>query len=75
MRAIYRLKCILAAFLVIAAARIVWAGCKSDCRDEYTAEVESCNRRYDEPDDADDLRRCVENAKETYDGCVEECEN
>ena len=49
------------------------AGCISDCRDEYNSEVESCQLINDEPDDADDLRLCIENAKEQYDDCKDEC--
>ena len=28
---------------------------------------------YDDPDDADDLRRCIDDAKSEYDDCLEEC--
>ena len=52
-----------------------WGDCASDCRDVYDSEVESCNMQYDEPDDADDLQMCLDNAKSEYDSCVEECEN
>ena len=61
--------------LFIAASAMILAGCKSDCRDEYESEVESCNRRYDDPDDADALRRCIQNAKDEYESCVDECDS
>ena len=54
---------------------IIWAGCKSDCRDEYESEVESCRLLYDDPDDSDDLRFCIENAKDEFESCIEECDN
>jgi hypothetical protein len=51
------------------------AGCKSDCLDEYQSEMESCKMTYDDSDDADDLRMCIDNAKSEYESCIEECEN
>jgi hypothetical protein len=60
---------------LLAAAGLVWAGCKSDCKDTYQSAVEDCHRLYDSPDDADDLQRCIEDAKGTYDACIEECDN
>ena len=52
-----------------------WAGCKSDCRNEYDSEVESCKTQYDDPHDADELQTCMDNAKSEYDSCIHECEN
>jgi hypothetical protein len=52
-----------------------WAGCKSDCKDQYESEVQSCNSTYDDPDDSDDLRMCTDDAKDAYDSCIEECES
>jgi hypothetical protein len=51
------------------------AGCKSDCQDEYESAVESCKEQYDDPDDADMLKVCIDNAKSEYDPCIDECEN
>jgi len=28
---------------------------------------------YDEPDDADDLQQCIQNAKDEYQSCIDEC--
>ena len=52
-----------------------WAGCKSDCQDEYASAVESCKTQYDDPDDADELQTCMDNTKSEYDSCIDECEN
>jgi hypothetical protein len=52
---------------------MIWAGCISDCKDNYDSEVESCKQLYDEPDDADDLQQCIQNAKEDYQSCIDEC--
>lgn len=57
-------------FLALLPAR---AGCVSDCRDEYESTVESCKSTYDDPDDSDDLERCLDNAREEYQDCVSEC--
>jgi hypothetical protein len=66
---------ILPLVLFAMSSTMIWAGCKSDCRDEYESEVQSCHQRYDDPDDADDLQRCIQNAKDEYEYCVEECDN
>lgn len=66
---------ILPAVLFAVSSAMIWAGCKSDCRDEYESEVASCNRRYDDPDYADELRRCIQNAQDEYEACIEECDN
>jgi hypothetical protein len=52
-----------------------WAGCKADCQDDYQSEVESCKANNDDPDDADDLKICLDNAKGEYEACVNECED
>ena len=30
---------------------------------------------YDGPDDADDLQLCIDEAKSTYNSCIEDCED
>ena len=51
------------------------AGCKSDCRDEYESEIESCNDQYDDPDEAGMLQMCLDDAKSEYESCIDNCEN
>jgi hypothetical protein len=68
-----RLVCLI--LLFTGAAAMVWAGCKSDCADEYQSAVESCKLLYDEPSDSDSLKLCIESAKDDYDSCIEECDN
>jgi hypothetical protein len=46
------------------------AGCKSDCKDQYQSEVESCNSNYDDPEDADDLKMCIDDAKDEHNKVV-----
>jgi hypothetical protein len=52
-----------------------WAGCKSDCKDQYDSEVDSCKSIHDDPDDSEDLRMCIDSAKDDFDSCIDECEN
>lgn len=54
---------------------MIWAGCISDCRDEYDSAIASCKLLYDEPRDVDDLRQCFQSAKDDYEMCIEECTN
>jgi len=53
----------------------VWADCKSECRDEYESAVKSCKEQYNDPDDADDLQMCLDDATSEYDSCIAECED
>jgi hypothetical protein len=62
-------------FNLAAIGTLAWAGCKTDCRDEYDSEVESCKSTYDDPDDADELQQCIQNAKDEYESCIEECDS
>ena len=51
------------------------AGCKSDCRQEYESEIESCNEQYDDPGEAGMLKVCIDDARSQYQSCIDECEN
>jgi hypothetical protein len=64
----------LAAFFVVISFPVP-AGCMSDCKDKYQSDVEDCHHRYDSPDESDDLRRCIDDAKSEYDDCAEECKS
>jgi len=50
------------------------ADCKADCQTEYQSDVRSCKANYDDPDDADDLKTCMDDARKEYESCLEECE-
>jgi hypothetical protein len=63
------------AMVVLLCAPNAWAGCKSDCQDEYESEVDSCKALHDDPDDADMLKMCIDSAKNEYESCIDECEN
>jgi hypothetical protein len=66
---------ILPAVLVVMSSAMIWAGCKSDCRGEYESGVDSCKLLYDDPDDAFELQQCIQNARDEYESCVEECDS
>ena len=51
------------------------AGCKSDCREEYESEIQSCKDMYDDPEDADMLKTCMDDANNQFQSCMNECEN
>jgi len=51
-----------------------YAGCMSDCKDNYESEVDSCNLLWgDDPEDSFMLKLCIEDAKDEYESCKEEC--
>jgi hypothetical protein len=52
-----------------------WADCKSDCQSEYESEITSCKTQYSDPEDADDLQMCLDDAKSEYASCNNECED
>ena len=52
---------------------MIWAGCISDCKDEYDSAVASCKQQYDDPEDAEDLELCIQSAKDDYQSCIEDC--
>ena len=69
------MKCLIALFILI----LMYGGqaradCKEDCQNEYQSEVQSCKANYDDPDDADDLKTCMDDAKNGYESCLVGCE-
>ncbi len=51
------------------------AGCKSDCEDDYESAREDCNLLHDDPDDADWLQMCLQDAASEYEDCIDECDS
>jgi len=64
---------IVPAVLFTMSSAMIWAGCKSDCRDEYDGAIAHCKLMYEDPDHADDLQRCIQSAKDDYESCIEDC--
>ncbi len=52
-----------------------WGDCKSDCQNEYELAVKSCKEQYNDPDEADELQVCLDDAKKDSDSCMDECED
>jgi hypothetical protein len=53
---------ILLLILIAASSLLVWAGCVSDCKDDYDSAVAHCKSTYDDPEDADELEQCIQSA-------------
>jgi hypothetical protein len=66
-------KFILPLVFLDASSALIWAGCISDCKDEYDSGVQSCKLLYDNLDDAEDLQMCIQDAKDEYQSCIDEC--
>jgi len=56
-----------------ASSALIWAGCISDCKDDYDSALESCKLLYDTPDDADFLQQCIQDAKDEHQSCIDAC--
>ncbi len=67
--------CLAVLLCVAFPASLIWAGCKSNCRDDYGSAVEMCKLLHDSPDDADYLKLCIQSAKDDYDACIHKCDN
>ncbi|MEI9914694.1 MAG: hypothetical protein WDN29_01460 [Methylovirgula sp.] len=64
----------LATLLTIAFADDSKAACGDDCDATYSGDVDDCHSQYGtDPEDADDLAECTQNARDSYDSCLEEC--
>jgi len=51
------------------------ASCESDCQEGYNSETLSCEEQFNDPDDADQLKDCMDSAKNEYDSCLVECQD
>jgi hypothetical protein len=52
----------------------VLAACGGDCDSTYQSDSASCHLMYgSDPDDADDLSMCIQNARDDYRTCTESC--
>jgi len=54
------------------------SNCRSDCKaceDEYRSAIEECQLLYDSPDDADQLKICIDEAQSDYESCIDDCED
>jgi hypothetical protein len=49
------------------------AACGEACDTAYQSDVASCHTQFSDPDDADDLANCIQEARDDYRSCVEDC--
>ena len=49
--------------------------CKSECEDDYTSGKASCMLDSGGPNQAYDLRVCLNNEKKEYEQCLDECDS
>jgi len=64
---------VLSVILLTISSAMIWAGCKTDCRDECDSAIESCKSLYDDPQDVDELRQCIQDVTDEYESCIQEC--
>jgi hypothetical protein len=50
------------------------ATCGEECDSAYSSDIDDCRVKYgDDPADAEDLARCIREARDDYRSCVEDC--
>jgi hypothetical protein len=61
-------------FVVFFQPTVTWEPCDSVCKNEYQDAVKSCEQLNEAADNADAVKLCIENAKVSYNGCLNKCE-
>jgi hypothetical protein len=64
---------ILLTFVVLFCASNAGADCKTDCEQEFKTATQECKTTYNDPDSADQLQECLDQARTDYDSCLDEC--
>jgi hypothetical protein len=68
------LGCVVIAFLLAGWSSRAGSACGEECDNQYQSDVDDCHIRLgDDPADADDLARCIQNARDDYRSCTENC--
>jgi len=50
------------------------AACGEECDGQYSSAIDDCRYHYgDDPADADDLTNCIQEAREDYRSCLDDC--
>jgi hypothetical protein len=50
------------------------AGCGEECDARYSSDIDDCRSQYgDDPADADDLASCIQEARDDYRSCLDDC--
>ena len=68
----------LAGYVVIALTLVPPSGanatCGEECDQQYASEINDCHSQYGEdPADADELANCIQEARDTYRSCLDDC--
>jgi hypothetical protein len=66
---------ILLALVVLFCASNAGADCKEDCEGDYKTAIQECKTTYHDPDSADQLQECLDQAKSDYDSCLDQCKD
>jgi hypothetical protein len=62
------------ATLAMAPPNAAIAGCGQECDARYSSDVDDCRSQYgDDPADADDLAACIQEARDDYRSCLDDC--
>jgi hypothetical protein len=65
--------CVLA-MLTIVSPGAANATCGEECDGQYASEIDDCHSQYgDDPRDADDLTNCIQEARDNYRSCLDDC--
>ena len=66
--------CALAVALSVAAPASLYAACGEECDSEYASEIDNCKIQFgDDPADAADLANCIQEARDSYRSCLDNC--
>jgi hypothetical protein len=50
------------------------ATCGAECDSQYSSAIDDCRSQYgDDPADADDLTNCIQEARDDYRSCLDDC--
>ena len=52
------------------------ATCGEECDSQYSSDIDDCRFQFgDDPADADDLAACIQEARDDYRSCLDDCAN
>jgi dissimilatory sulfite reductase (desulfoviridin) alpha/beta subunit len=60
--------------LTMASPSVAVAGCGEECDARYSSDIDDCRLQYgDDPADADDLANCIQEVRDGYRSCLDDC--
>jgi hypothetical protein len=73
MRRFFAVGCVLLAWAIIP-PNAANATCGEECDQQYSSDVDDCHSNYgDDPADAEDLASCIQDARDNYGSCLDDC--